>query len=504
MSDASVASALRSPAQLVVIEAPAGCGKTFQGSGYAAEARGTVGDGRVLVLTHTHAACDVFAARPGGGRRIEIRTIDSLIAQIASAYHLGLGIPQDAAAWARKNDSYDELAEKVAALLTKSPIVARAIAQRYPIVVCDEHQDCNEHQFAIALSLTKAGALTRVFADPMQTIYGGKAKAAAAAQRRWLDLKTKAEIFEQLDTPHRWKDSAEPLGEWILEARECLQSGKPIDLSGKLPPAVRVIVAENESLRFDGYQLAPNVRRPIDAIVRQATPLLVLSAHNATVRALRGFFNRSLPVWEGHTRDALAKLTTGVQAATGDASALAALLTKFLQEIGIGFTSSAYGDTFEGEVAAGCTTSRRGKPATLQALGRMVIAQPDHRGIAATLARVRELIETDPVFAAIKIDHQREFNDAIRMGEFSDCEGAVTEIARRRTYSRPAPPERCLSTIHKAKGLECANVMIVPCDARHFPDNLSSRCLLYVAMSRATRSLTLVVSKTNPSPLIAT
>jgi len=220
------------------------------------------------------------------------------------------------------------------------------------------------------------------------------------------------------------------------------------------------------------------------------------------VRALRGFFFRTLPIWEGHTRDALSKLASGVQAATGDASALASLLSKFLREIGIGFSASAYGHEFEREVASGCTASRRGKPATLQDLGRILIARPDHRGTAAMLTRVKELIENDPAFSSIKIDHHREFNDAIRLGEFADCEEAVTEIARRRTYARSAPPDRCISTIHKAKGLECANVMVMPCDARHFPDNQSSRYLLYVAMSRATQTLTLVVSKDNPTPLL--
>jgi hypothetical protein len=484
-----------------VIEAPAGCGKTFQGSSYAADARQGVGDGRVLVLTHTHAACDVFAARSGGGTRIDIRTIDSLIAQVASTYHVSLEIPHDAAAWARKHDAYDELAGKIAALFSRSPMVPRAIAQRYPIVVCDEHQDCSEHQHAIALALVDAGALMRVFADPMQSIYGDKRKAAEAA-RRWLDLKSKADQFEELDSPHRWNGGAEPLGDWILESRECLQTGKQLDLRGRLPPGLRVIVAENEAPRFDLYQLARDVRKPIDTIAKQPEPLLVLAAHNATVRALRGFFFRSLPIWEGHTRDALARLTTGIQAATGDARSLASLLTGFLQEIGVGFSASAYGDTFESEVAAGCTASRRGKPAALQELARTVIAQPDHRGAAAMLTRVRELIDTDPAFAAIKIDHHRELNDAVRIGAFPDCEQAITEIARRRTHSRPAPPERCISTIHKAKGLECARVMIMPCDARHFPDNPSSRCLLYVAMSRAKQSLTLVVSRAGPSPLL--
>jgi UvrD-like helicase family protein len=502
VSDASVTSALRSRARLVVIEAPAGCGKTFQGSNYAAEARSGVAEGRVLVLTHTHAACDSFAARSGDGRHIEIRTIDSLIAQVASTYHRGLEIPHDAAAWARKNDGYEELAVKVATLLRRSPMIARAIAQRYPIVVYDEHQDCNEHQHAIALALTGAGALTRVFGDPMQNIYESKGKGADAATHRWSDLKRKADLFEELDTPHRWRGDARPVGDWILDARERLQNGKRVDLRGRLPPGLRVIVAENEAPRFGVYMIGRHARKSIDVIAKHSHPLLILAGHNATVRALRGFFFRSLPIWEGHTRDALVKLTTGVQTAAGDPAALASRLTTFLQEIGVGFTASAYGDTFEGEVAAGCTASRRGKAATLQMLARTVIAQPDHRGAAAMLARVRELIDTDPAFASIKIDHHREFSDAVRLGEFADCEEAVTEIARRRTYSRPAPPERCISTIHKAKGLECANVIIMPCDARHFPDNPSSRCLLYVAMSRAMQSLTLVVSKTSPSPLL--
>lgn len=61
MSDSTVATALRSTAKLVVVEAPAGCGKTYQGGNYARDIAGEIGDGRVLILTHTHAACGVFA-----------------------------------------------------------------------------------------------------------------------------------------------------------------------------------------------------------------------------------------------------------------------------------------------------------------------------------------------------------------------------------------------------------------------------------------------------------
>src|SRR5688572_26747356 len=103
MSDVSVRAALRSDAPLVVVEAPAGCGKTHQGADYAREIAGERSANRLLILTHTHAACSVFADRTkGSGSRVDIRTIDSVIAQIAAAYHVALGLPADPASWVRQ------------------------------------------------------------------------------------------------------------------------------------------------------------------------------------------------------------------------------------------------------------------------------------------------------------------------------------------------------------------------------------------------------------------
>lgn len=75
-------------------------------------------------------------------------------------------------------------------------------------------------------------------------------------------------------------------------------------------------------------------------------------------------------------------------------------------------------------------------------------------------------------------------------------------MTHRRIYSRPKPPEKAISTIHKAKGLECDSVIVMPCDARTFPDKLDARCLLYVALSRTKSRLLLVVSRINPSPIL--
>ncbi|MHB9099265.1 MAG: UvrD-helicase domain-containing protein [Syntrophales bacterium] len=506
MSDMSVVNALRSPARLIVVEAPAGCGKTFQGAEYAREIAGKIGDGRVLILAHTHAACDVFASRTRGKEaRVNIRTIDSLISEIAAVYHLSLGLPADTGAWAlSQKDGYAELATKVAGLLNSSPMIARSLVKRYPIVICDEHQDASADQHTIAMAFHMGGALVRIFGDPVQRIYGSKKKVAIEADnQRWENLKQEADAFEELDVPHRWLDGSGALGQWILTARTTLRSGRSVDLRGTLPTGVSVIIAENQARnRRGGYSLSKNDAKQIYAFVKATDSILVLATYNETVDALRAFFGRRLPIWEGHMRDNLAILIDAIQQAKGGTASIAQAVVTFLNSVAKGFTPSIYGKILCDEVCAGCITKRSGKPATLQALGRIILEQPNHKGVSKMLHRLFELTSTDPAFKAVKIDYYREFWDAVRIGRFDKADEGVAEISRQRCYTRTSPPAKAISTVHKAKGLECNDVLIVPCDASHFGDSPSARCRLYVAMSRAKRSLTFVVSRQNQSPLV--
>ena len=77
----------------------------------------------------------------------------------------------------------------------------------------------------------------------------------------------------------------------------------------------------------------------------------------------------------------------------------------------------------------------------------------------------------------------------------------MKEIHWRRSFARPFPPDRAISTIHKAKGLQCENAIVLPCDRQRFGASDYARCKLYVALSRARRSLTLVLPRQDPSPL---
>jgi len=353
------------------------------------------------------------------------------------------------------------------------------------------------------MALLSQKAQLRVFGDPMQNIFREKPVASSRPAYDWAGLTQQAQAFEKLDEPHRWRTGCPELGRWTLKARAALAAGGTVDLRSGLPASVTVFLAENQAGKNLDYRLVREDRPPIDAFERAESSLLILTRYPATARSFRGLFNRRIPLWEGHTRPALERLVDAVNIGCGNPGALASAVVGFLGKVAVGFSPSAFGDTFKQEAGQGCTKKRSGKPAAIQALARFLVAEPNHRGVAKMLRRLTELIAAKGAFADdIEIDCHKEFWDAVRLGEFETPDAGLAEITHRRTYSHPKPPARAISTIYKAKGLECDGVIVIPCDAKTFPDKLDARCLLYVALSRAKSRLLLVVSPSNPSPLI--
>ena len=376
-------------------------------------------------------------------------------------------------------------------------MIVSSLAHRHPVVICDEHQDSSGEQHAIVMALQRHGARLRIFGDPMQKIF----RERGGVPNNWESLTRQAHAYEQLDHPHRWTSGSQDLGRWTLAAREALKTGGTIDLRGSLPQSVTLVFAENLSRRYFDYQLDFSDRRPIDAFERSQSSLLVLTHYNDTARSLRAFFNRRVPLWEGHTRTGLENLVDALASAQSDAMATAAATVAFLDEVCKGFSPTAFGNRFEQEVRDSCARPCRGKPAQIQNLARFLVNEPNHCGVAKMLRRLSELASNDPHFTDVKIDCHREFWEAACLGDFESAEDGLAEICHRRTYSRPRPPDRAISTIHKAKGLECDAVIVLPCDAKNFPDSEYARCLLYVALSRAKGRLMLVLSRSQPSPL---
>lgn len=117
------------------------------------------------------------------------------------------------------------------------------------------------------------------------------------------------------------------------------------------------------------------------------------------------------------------------------------------------------------------------------------------------LALIGDLIKKGEI-SGLKLDCAREFYEFGRLAEFEKLDDGIAETHRRRTHARPKPPPKAISTVHKAKGLECRTVILMPIDVDTFPDKESARHLFYVAISRATHGVLLVVSKDRPSPLV--
>jgi DNA helicase-2/ATP-dependent DNA helicase PcrA len=388
--------------------------------------------------------------------------------------------------------------------MSRAPEIPRALAARYPIVICDEHQDCSSAQNRLVLSLHQAGACVRIFGDAMQAIFNKTKSEQRAWQQRWKTLQEAADIVERLETPHRWrKHHAGELGDWIQEARQALGSGEAVDLRGELPEGVFVFRGDNQAnpSARNLYQLKRDERRPIDQYVNEDASLLILSPTNATCQTLRAFFGRRVAIWEGHTRYGLSKLVLGCQQSQGDSARLAEALIEFVQGVATGFSDSAYGRVLRREVAESCSSTRRGRPAKIQAIARSIVEYPNHRGIGQALKELIRLINDDETFKGLKVDLWRELRDATRLADYDDPDECLAELALRRSYSRIEIPDRAISTVHKAKGMEREHVLVMPCDQRHFSDTDAKRRLLYVALSRAMKSLALVVPRKSPSPL---
>lgn len=502
MKDDDIAAMLRSDASLVLVEAPAGCGKTHQGASFAADLVVRLKQGRLLILTHTHAARSVFASRAKSGAA-SIRTIDSFLTEIATAYHAVLNLPPDVGRWAIDNNKYDEVASLCRHLLERSSVVAEALADRYPWIVCDEHQDASEDRHRSIMAIHRAGSRLRIFGDPMQMIFARSDMEIKRNLERWEALKNDGE-WGRLEYPHRWGAHSPALGKWILESREALQQGGRINLKGRLPDGLAVHIAENSAQApRNSMMMTSEHRAPINALVRKNQSLLVLATENNRVEHLNAFFGRTMPIWEGHKRDNLAKLIEVVRTAEGDASTVSNATLDFLYATTSGFSASSHGNRLAAQVADRCSKPARGGSINLQVLAKHLIDEPDHRGVGKALGRFTDLVRGRKAgFEKVELNLRSEIRDAIQLGDFDDVDQGFAEISRRRSFTHPNPASRSLSTVHKSKGLECDHALILPCDKTSYSDSGYKRRLFYVGISRARKSLTLAVSRKESVPFL--
>jgi len=209
------------------VVAPAGCGKTHCiGEALARHS----GPEPVLVLTHTNAGVVALRGRmdrAGVPRKAyRLSTIDGWAMRLISLFPGRSAHRPEILDIASPGSDYPRIREAAYGLLN-SGCVSDVIHASYAHLIVDEYQDCSIRQHAVVCALAELLPCC-LLGDPMQAIFGfGNDQLP-----HWTnDVCSAFPIEQELGTPWRWVNAnAQPLGEWLLDARAKLLAGKSIDL----------------------------------------------------------------------------------------------------------------------------------------------------------------------------------------------------------------------------------------------------------------------------------
>jgi hypothetical protein len=80
-----------------------------------------------------------------------------------------------------------------------------------------------------------------------------------------------------------------------------------------------------------------------------------------------------------------------------------------------------------------------------------------------------KLRRTNTDFGQVGMDCYVEFREAVRLGDHADLDEGFAQFTHHRTYSRPKPPVKAISTIHKAKAWSAMAYSSCRATRRPFP-----------------------------------
>ena len=440
------------------VVAPAGHGKTEVIARVAALSR------RALILTHTHAGVHAIKARL---RRMGVpqdKAVVDTIAGWSTRYARAFpsvaeppeGLPQTGAEW-------DQL-YRGATLAIQVSAVQSVVRASYDRVLIDEYQDCGHLQHELAVGIS-ALVPTLIFGDPLQGIFE-----FAGATLNWdSDIHPAFPLVGTLDTPHRWKGINPDLGEWIAETRLKLLAGNTIDLND---PRITYRECENQfdmDTLFDGFDEREGSVAAIHCNKKICYGLA--KASSGGYQAIEEFA-------AGALREFSEKWDRAV-----DAEERRIVILAFIKGC---FKT---GKLAEDEVVA---------PELEAALAslRMLVPQLGEANGASVAVSIMSTIRKHPTYKLYRAELLRDAERALaelEAGRSATLSQAAEVIRQRTSMLGRNLPRRTVATPLLLKGLEFDHVVIP--DATHFSrERLAQGKLFYVAISRATKSLTIASS----------
>jgi len=383
-------------------------------------------------------------------------------------------------------------------LLERFPVLERAAHAAYPLVIADEHQDASALQDAVVRRLAAEARLI-IFADELQLIHGWR----GADEGRLAKHREEADEVIELRTSHRWA-AERGLGAWLLRGRDRFLGRE--DTPAVDPPEGFEIVrypTEHHRYRQAFPHIAGAVARAFDAASGVVAVLCPWNRHASELRdylTRRGMYPRQL----GGPEDF--EFARGLQVrlpVITDGGARAGLALEIIGELVPQLEADIRRQLRTRIGPAGPNLTRAGEltRALLEAM-RPAWDEDDPRVFFAVVSRLVEIVE-----AAGHHVPRTECLVPIRRAARDRAEALDAYrkwvAAARFSASAQAPRGLLVMTVHQAKGKEFDAVIVPFVDREAFPDDLEGRRLLYVAMTRSRRRLTLVVPEANPSSLLA-
>jgi hypothetical protein len=446
--------------------APAGCGKTTR---IVQELAGR-GGLRSLVLTHTNAGVGVLRARlkehgvPGS--KAVISTIDGWCLRLVKAYPRTAGI----ATTANDMPSWQEIRNGAIRILSHA-FGREIVRASYSRIDVDEYQDCSLDQHAVVEAL--AGMVeTHVYGDPLQGIFAFRGQETHVVS--WTEHIQPIFPVEATDTwsPHRWARSPD-LGRFVERLRREIIAGGPINLVAdgvaiETPHPAGDLVLLRRSIPKDG------------------TRTLVIRDINQRCHYLAQRVGPPYKCIEPVDCPALRDFIVSIQGAVGSA----------LPNAVLDLLMACRKDT---KPVCRRVVAHLGKPDGPK-------KRPAHQSIRPVVDSCERLMRDGTVAAMVEVmehfagnhayrpDPIRILMDASRIdaGNLSGLSASIDKVHERDRHLARRMPWCGIGTTKLVKGLEADNVIAMDVAGMDASD-------LYVALTRATRRLT-VVSATSVLP----
>ncbi|WGL95873.1 UvrD-helicase domain-containing protein [Arsenophonus nasoniae] len=448
-------------AQLGLIIAPAGCGKTHLITNVLANPSTKP----YLVLTHTTAGVTALKQRL---RRLSvstsnyvIATIDGWASKIANFFPISCPIqskPDQAKVF------YPELRRATLDLLCSGQI-NEIITASYSRLLVDEYQDCNLTQHKIIKALSDC-IPTVVFGDPMQCIFD-----FSEQMPHWInDVEGYFPLLTSLNMPWRWINAGtHELGEWILASRELLLNNQPINLN----TCPRYVSCFNKN----DFQNQQKTLYRINNNYREESILVIGDPKNPESRHRFAKFSKILDVVEP------VELSDVIKAATLFDNTEGLTLVEHLLTSSASMMTNVEKERIIQRLRSIQKGKNRNPPTQIEKLLLSLAQKKSREKILHVLQHLENKTGTrvyrEVVFEALK----DSISLAISVPKQSMLESASKIREQRRQRGDKRIPKLAIGSTLLLKGLESDHVLIL--DA----NKMNSRNL-YVALSRGAKSIT--------------